>query len=119
MSKHVYWILELKINSGQMTNFKSLMAEMVTATKQDESGALNYEWSLDADQEICHILERYEDSAATLVHMQNFGSKFAKRFMEVFSPTKFTLYGSPSDDVLAALAPMAPVQMSSVGGFSR
>jgi quinol monooxygenase YgiN len=119
MSDHVYWILALDLNEGQTDNFKSLMAEMVEATQQDEPGALNYEWSLSADGKTCHIFERYDSSEATLVHMGNFGKKFAKRFMEVFTPKSFTLYGNPSDDVLKTLAPMQPRQLSSVGGFSR
>jgi len=119
MAEHVYWILEVEIKPDQTDNFKAVAAEMVEATKQDEPGALNYEWSLSPNGKTCHILERYEDSAATMVHMQNFGRKFAKRLMEVCTPTKCTLYGSPSDDVVQALAPMAPIQMSSVSGFSR
>lgn len=119
MTDHVYWILELDINDGQTENFKTLMAEMIAATKQDEPGALDYQWSVTPDGKTVHILEKYEDSAATLVHMGNFGSKFAGRFMKVFTPKKFTLYGAPNADVMAALGPMGPVTMSSAGGFTR
>ncbi|MEH6527713.1 MAG: antibiotic biosynthesis monooxygenase [Sneathiella sp.] len=119
MTDHVYWILELDVNEGQMANMKALMADMVAATSQDEPGALDYQWSLTADEKTCHIFERYKNSAATLVHMGNFGSKFAGTFMKVFTPKKFTLYGSPTPDVMAALGPMGPVEMSSIGGFTR
>jgi len=119
MTDHVYWILELDINDGQMEEMKTLMAEMVSATLQDEPGALDYQWSLTPNGKTCHILERYADSAATLVHMGNFGSKFAGRFMKVFTPKKFTLYGAPNPDVIAALGPMGPIEMSSIGGFTR
>ncbi len=119
MSDHVYWILSFELKEGQRENLDKLVSEMVAATQQDEPGALNYEWSLDADGKTYHIFERYADSAATLVHMGNFGKKFAKRFMEYATPTSFTLYGDPSAEVMEALAPMRPNRLSSVGGFSR
>lgn len=119
MSDHVYWILTLEINQDQKENLAPLMAEMVSATQKDEPGALNYEWSVSADGTTCHILERYENSDATMIHMRNFSEKFANRFMKVFTQKSFTLYGQPSDSVLKAFAPMQPRQMVSVGGFSR
>ena len=44
MSNNVYWLLELNIKPGQMGNFKTLVDEMVSSTKE-ESGTLNYEWA--------------------------------------------------------------------------
>lgn len=119
MPDHVYWILETEVNDGKIQELKELMTEMSDATKADEPGVLNYEWSLSVDEKICHIFERYEDSDATMVHMGNFGSKFAKRFMGVLKPTKCTLYGNPDERVLKAMAPLGAVQLSSVAGFSR
>ncbi len=119
MSEHVYWIIEAEVNDGKLQELKDLMVEMSQATKDDEPGALNYEWSLSADEKTCHIFERYTDSAATMVHMGNFGSKFAKRFMGVLKPFRCTLYGNPSEQVCKAMAPLGAVQMSSAAGFSR
>ena len=119
MTGHVYWILNLGIKDGKYGELESLMAEMVDATKAHEPGALNYEWSVSEDKKTCHIFERYEDSDATMVHMGNFGKKFAGRFMEVFSPKSVNLYGDPSEKVVKALAAMGAVKMTSIGGFSR
>ncbi|MEX0582051.1 MAG: antibiotic biosynthesis monooxygenase [Sneathiella sp.] len=119
MTGHVYWIFQLEIKTGEYENFEKLMAEMVDATKADEPGALNYEWSVSEDSKTCHILERFENSDAALVHMGNFGSKFAGRFMEVLTPKVVTVYGDPSDKVLKGLSRMGAVHMPSVGGFSR
>ncbi|MAZ02314.1 MAG: antibiotic biosynthesis monooxygenase [Sneathiella sp.] len=119
MTGHVYWIFQLEIKPGEYENFEALMTEMVDATKADEPGALNYEWSVSDDKKICHILERFKDSEAALVHMGNFGSKFAPRFLEVLALKKMTVYGDPSDAVLKGLSRMGAVRMPSVGGFSR
>ncbi len=119
MSDHVYWILEVSIKDGQADAFKALMEEMVTATKADEPGALNYEWSLGDDGSSCHIYERYDSSDSTMVHLGNFGTKFAGRFMECAQPTKFTIYGAPDDTVKKALQPMGARYMADFGGFHR
>jgi len=119
MSEHVYWILETEVNDGKLQDLKELMVEMSEATKADEPGALNYEWSLSADEKTCHIFERYENSDATMVHMGNFGSKFAKRLMSIVKPTGCTIYGNPDERVLKAMAPLGTVQLASVAGFSR
>lgn len=119
MTNHVYWLLELSIKDGHLDSFRSLMSEMASATQTDEPGALNYEWWISEDNATCHIYERYADSAAAMVHLGNFGSKFMERFMSDVDPTGFTVYGNPDDTVKGALAGFGPVFMQSFGGFSR
>ena len=119
MSDHVAWLLELTIKPGEFDNFKALMEEMVAATQANEPGALKYEWSVNEDNTVCHIYERYADSAATMIHLGTFGEKFAGRFMSVLTPTRFMLYGSPDEQVKSALAGLKPVSMTSIGGFAR
>ena len=119
MNKQVYWMLELDVQAGNEVDFRTLMDEMVAATLANEPGALNYEWSVSEDGRVCHIFERYVDSDATMVHLANFGQTYAARFMELLSPTRFTLYGSPSQQVKDALAGFGISIMQPVGGFSR
>ncbi len=119
MSNHVYWIIEANVAEGKLAELKELMAVMSAATEADEPGALNYEWSLSADETVCHIFERYVDSDATMIHMGNFGSKFAKSFMGVLKPTSCILYGNPDERVQKAMAPMGAVVMTAAAGFSK
>jgi len=117
---NIYWLLELSIKEGQLENFRSLMNEMVEATEKDEPDALNYEWWITDDNSTCHIYERYADSAAVMVHLGNFGSKFAERFMSCVDPSKFVIYGNVSDDVKEGLSGLAPDYVSTFfGGFGR
>jgi quinol monooxygenase YgiN len=118
MNDNVYWVAELAINPGRFEDLKSLMAEMVEATRR-ESGALNYEWAISDDRQVCHLHERYQDSAAAMTHIQSFGTNFAPRFMDVLKLTRFVVYGVPSAEVKEALTPFSPVYMAPLGGFKR
>ena len=119
MSDQVSWMLELEILPGRGDALRGLMAEMVNATKANEPGTLDYEWSTSADGRHCHIFERYVDAAATMIHLGTFGERFAGRFLENLKPIRFVVYGSPSDAVRGALAAFGPVYMQPLGGFSR
>ncbi len=119
MSSHVSWFLDLNIQAGREKDFKNLLDEMVAATRANEPGTLDYEWSTSADGTECHLFERYADSEAALTHIATFGETFAKRFLEILQPQRFVVYGSPSPAVKSALAGFNPVYMSTVGGFSR
>ena len=118
MSKGVSWNLRLAVREGQLENFRSLMHEMVESTRQ-ESGTLGYEWFLSEDGSTCHLHERYADSAAAMVHLGNFGTKFAERFLACVQPTEFTVYGDPSDDVRQVVAGFGAAHLGPFGGFSR
>ena len=119
MSNVVSWMLELEVLGGREQDFRSLMAEMVSATHTNEPGTLNYEWSTSADGKSCHIYERYVDSAAVMTHLGTFGEKYADRFLEVLKPVRFVVYGSPTVPVKEALAAFSPIYMESADGFSR
>jgi quinol monooxygenase YgiN len=119
MSGQVSWILELQIRQGRENDLRNLAAEMVEATKTNEPGTLDYEWSISADGKRCHIFERYADSAALLAHAATFGERFAGRFMAILTPVRFVVYGSPTADARDAIADLQPVYMQPVGGFSR
>ena len=69
--------------------------------------------------QVCHLFERYADAAATISHLDAFSQVFAARFVEIFQPLRFVVYGSLSADVKAALAGFNPVYMETVGGFRR
>lgn len=119
MITHVAWMLNMQVLPGRLEALKALMAEMSAATEANEPGTLAYEWSLSADGTACDLWERYADSAAALVHMETFGTRFAERFFSVLAPQRLTLYGAPNDAVKAGLAPMGAVIMAPAAGFSR
>jgi quinol monooxygenase YgiN len=119
MSEAVSWVLELAVKDGQLDAFKALAQEMSEATQADEPGATHYEWFIDDDGKNIHIFERYVDSAATMVHLGNFGAKFAERFMACVDPTRFMVYGDPSAEVRGAVAGLGAAHMTQFVGFAR
>jgi quinol monooxygenase YgiN len=119
MSEGASWMLELEIKEGREAEVRELAEEMVSATKADEPGTLDYEWSISSDEKQCHIFERYVDSAAVMTHVATFGEKYAARFLALLKPVRMVVYGSPSAAVQAAVADFQPIYMQTVGGFSR
>ncbi len=118
MSNTVSWNLQMSVREGRLNDARNLMSEMVAATRQ-EPGTQSYEWFLSADGKTCHIYERYADSGAVMVHLGNFGSKFADRFLACFEPTSLSVYGEPSTDARAALNGFGATYLGWFGGFSR
>src|ERR1700693_1107897 len=68
------------------------------------SKALNYEWAISDDRQVCHLYERYQDSAAAIIHLESFGEHFAARMVEVVKLTRCFVYGTPSAQLKDALA---------------
>jgi len=112
-------MLELNIQEGKGAELPALIEDMVKATLENEPGTLDYQWSTSSDGTVCHIFERYVDSDGVMVHLGAFGVRFAARFTEILSPTRFVIYGSPNQAVKDALAPFNPTYLGSAGGFSR
>ena len=117
MSENISWILQVAIHPGKLNEFQAVAADLIAASRS-EPGTLDYEWNLSEDSTICHIFERYQDSDALLKHIQSFGT-YARRFMESCHPTRFHVYGIPSEAAKAALEELHPVYFLPIGGFSR
>ena len=118
-TQEVYWVITVAVQPGQMDEFKKIVAQIVAATKE-EPGTLQYEFSVSADQATVDITERYRNSDAVIAHVsQTFGPKFSKAFLAVAKPTRFTVYGSPSEEAKRVLADFNPTYMTPLDGFSR
>jgi quinol monooxygenase YgiN len=117
MSAEMTWILEVEILPGQLENFRAVAGDLI-ASARTEPGTLAYEWHLNEAGTLCQIYESYRDSTAALIHVQSFGP-FAERFLQACRPVRFSVYGTPSEEVKAALADFGPAYYSSIGGFSR
>ncbi len=119
MSAHIYWILETNVRDGKLDELKGLMKEMVDATKANEPGTLNYEWTVSGDSKRCTLFERYADSPAAMTHAASFMKNFAGRFVGCLEVKKMVVHGRPADDLKKALAAQGAVFMEPFGGFSR
>jgi quinol monooxygenase YgiN len=118
MSEDVYWVIELAVNPGRFEDLKTLVAELLEANR-NKVGFLTYGVAISDDRQVCHIYERFQDSAAIINHMQSFGPKFSERFFEILKPTRFVIYGTPSAEVKDAVAPFNPVYMTRLADFRK
>ncbi|HUF33949.1 MAG TPA: antibiotic biosynthesis monooxygenase [Acidimicrobiales bacterium] len=118
MADEVSWVIQVAVKNGELDNLRSLMADMVSSTK-DESGALGYEWFIDEAEGKLAIYERYSDSAATMVHLGNFGANFAERFLACVDPVSLQVFGTPSDEVKGVLDGFGATYFGPFGGFFR
>ena len=119
MTENVYWVLEFAVSPDRFEDLKTLNAELVEATRKNEVGMLDNHWAISDDRRVCHIYERFQDSAAVMTHLQWFGANFAERFMEILKPTRVVVYGTPSVELKDAIAGLNPVYMAPLGGFRR
>lgn len=118
MSDAVSWNLRLSVREDRLDDARTLMAEMVEATRE-EPGALGYEWFLSPDGLVCHLHERYADSEAALTHLGNFTAHFVDRFLQCFQPTGLAVYGEPNDEARSALDGFGATYLGTFGGFVR
>ena len=100
----LFFVFELAITPGRFEDLKTLIADMVAATQKNEVGTLNYEWAISDDQQVCHVYERYRDSAAVMTHLESFSANFAVRLMEAVTPARLVVYGTPSAQVKDEIA---------------
>ena len=118
MNENVYWVIDLAVNPGRFEDLKTLIAELLEAN-QKEVGFLTCEFAISDDRQVCHIYERFQDSAAVITHLQLFGANFSARFFEILKPTRFVICGTPSVEVKDAFAQFNPIYLAPLGGFRR
>lgn len=98
MSNQISWQVVLGVRPGELDNFRTLMAEMLESTR-GEPGVLSYERFVSEDGKIVHVYERYVDSAAAVAHLLTFGREFGGRFVGMVDRRRFTVYGTPSEEL--------------------
>ncbi len=118
MSAEVSWQVELEVKSGQRDLFLALTEEMVEAS-QREAGALIYERFVSEDGEAIWVYERYADSAAAIAHLRMFAEQFGKRFAAMVTRRRFTVLGSPSNELRSILDGFDATYLTRLAGFAR
>jgi autoinducer 2-degrading protein len=118
LDKQLSWVFTLRLRPGQLEAFKTMVSEIVPLA-QEEPGTLAYEWSLNHDQTIAHIYERYIDSAAFVSHVNDTFGPFAERFMSMVEVLSLVVYGEPDAKCREALDSFNASYMTLFNGFSR
>jgi quinol monooxygenase YgiN len=116
MGDQVSWRVELAVKPGQLDNFRTLTGEMVESTR-NETGVLSYERFVSEDGRVFHVYERYADSASAMADLRTFVKKFSVRFLSMVERTRFTVFGSPSDELKRVLDGFGATYMLPFGDF--
>ncbi|WP_158967280.1 putative quinol monooxygenase [Chachezhania sediminis] len=111
MSDTITWVMEAAVSEGTRADLTALMQEMVAHVRATEPGCVLYDWFISPDGTTCHILESYADDAALLTHVVGFNARYAGWLFGLIRPQRMTVYGAPSAEARAAIAPLRPVYM--------
>jgi len=117
MSSHISSLFTLSLKPEDFPAFQALVAEIVSATEK-EPGTLIYEYAINADHTVAHILERYRPDSV-VSHVDITFAPFAERFLSLVTITGLVVYGNPDAEVRKRLDPFGAVYMQAFGGFSR
>lgn len=118
MAGAISWQVELVITPGEHENFRALTRAMVEFAKC-EHGVLVYERFVSPDGKAVHVYERYADSAAAVRHLQAFGSMYGERFATMVERRRFTVCGTPSDELRGMLDRFGATYLEPFDGFSQ
>ena len=115
--QEVAWLFELELKPDRRSEFEALVPEMVASTREEEGARAYQVFGAETGDTVC-VYERYADSAAGLNHMAIFGEKFGSRFMDLVSPVRFTVLGSPNEELAGALGQIGAVVHPPMDGFT-
>jgi quinol monooxygenase YgiN len=95
--KQIKAIARFSIKENKLEEFKKLGQEMINAVRENEPGAIDYDWYLDEVKMQCIVLETYADSKAVMAHLANVGEKLQK--MSDFSDLSVEVFGDPDEEL--------------------
>lgn len=104
--KNIQVTAKFKIHSGKVEEFKNIAAKCIAAVKENEKGALQYDWFFNHDQTECIVRENYADSDAAMVHLGNVGELLGQLF--TISDFDLEIYGTMSEELKNAVAAFNP-----------
>ena len=118
MSGYIVTDFQLSIKEGKLADFKAIVNILVETTNLNEPNTLVYEYLINEDGTVCHLLETFKDSDAFMVHLGNVGHLFDTLF-ESATMTRAKIYGSPSTELQQALDPLGVEYFTHLNGIER
>ena len=93
---------------GKLEDFKRLSAQCIEIVRAKDTGTLQYDIYLNADQSEGIVIERYRDSEALIEHAQNLGDLSGAVLTTGWVSGE--LLGEPSDE-LGAIVADSPISL--------
>ena len=110
------WIVEAKLNEGQLENFKEVMNSQIKRALTEE-GTLNYQYYLSDAGDIM-VYERFKDLEASYIHIENWDAH-AARWIAAATPTRMVHLGDLPMELREKHAALAPLLLKPLGGFAK
>lgn len=117
MTDEMYSIYQLTIDPANFAAFETLAQQLVEATRR-EADTTAYEYVVNADRTVVHIVERYR-TAGLLPHVEQTFTPFAARFMDLVRIEKLYVYGETTPEIRAKLDSFGAEYLTPLAGFSR
>jgi quinol monooxygenase YgiN len=117
MQNQLYNIYHLSIDPSKFEAFKALAAKIVAATRAEED-TLTYEYLVNEDRTVAHIIERYRMSGV-LPHVEHTFSPYAEEFLSLAKIEKLYVYGEPTPEIRTKLDGFGAIYLTPFDGFTR
>jgi len=125
MSEAIVFISTHKIKDGKLDGFKQLSREVAPFIEADKPHTVFFELYLNEEGTEVTIVHVFPDADAMDLHFQGADER-SEKSLEFIQPKRFEIYGTPSDQVLAAMMRQkaAPgvelvIKPRPMGGFIR
>ncbi|GAA5219080.1 putative quinol monooxygenase [Corallincola platygyrae] len=110
------WIVEAKLNEGQLKNFKAVMTSQVERA-QSEAGTLNYQYYMSDNGDIL-VYERFKDLESSYIHIENWNDH-AESWIAAATPKRMVHLGDLPEALRQKHAELTPLLLKPLGGFAR
>ena len=117
MKDEIYSLYHLSIDPTNFDAFKALVEPIVEATSK-EPDTTTYEYVVNAEKTVVHIVERYR-TQGLLPHVNETFTPYAERFLELAKIDKLYVYGETTPEIRAKLDGFGAEYLTSFAGFSR
>ena len=118
-STKVMGLAELTVNDGFTKNdVKEFMISFTKFVRETEPNTYDFGYFISADGKRVNLVEKYYDSADFVHHLNNFeSSKFAEKFMTIFSLNRVLVVGNSSDVLKAKVKGYGAELRENIGGW--
>jgi len=117
MQDEIYSIYHLSLNPADYDAFKTLVEQIVEATSK-EADTTTYEYVVNAERTVIHIVEKYR-TKGLLPHVEQTFAPFAERFLNLAKIDKLYVYGDTTPEIRAKLDGFGAEYLTPFAGFSR
>ena len=118
-STKVMGLADLKVNDGFTKNdVKEFMISFTKFVRETEPNTYDFGYFISADGQHVNLVEKYYDSADFVHHLNNFeSSKFAEKFMTIFSLERVLVVGNSSDALKDKVKGYGAELRENIGGW--